>query len=139
MASIRKTELHGASSLMPAALSAAPSAANVACLAEPAWRLTQSSTLPARDNVVAFPASRVLLPITLPCSPAHAQTQLQAVLRSPLGVYVISAHVSKKKIDIQFDIARDDIDFTLHTLILTLPEAIIGPLTRRAGHRPRQV
>jgi hypothetical protein len=120
MASPLKTELHSVSSSVIAAslLSA-----------------SQAQTLPTRDNVLAFPVTRVLLPITLPCSPAQAQTQLQAVLRSPLGVYVISAHVSKKKVDIQFDIARDDIDFTLHTLIQTLPEAIIGPLMRRPGNR----
>jgi hypothetical protein len=34
---------------------------------------------------------------------------------------------------VQLDIAPDDIDFTLHTLISTLSAATIGPLKRRSS------
>jgi hypothetical protein len=35
---------------------------------------------------------------------------------------------------VQLDIAREDLDFTLHTLLTTLPVATIGPLKRRVSH-----
>ncbi|MGF6290687.1 hypothetical protein QFZ98_002520 [Paraburkholderia youngii] len=39
-----------------------------------------------------------------------------------------------EKSRVQLDIAREDLDFTLHTLLTTLPAATIGALKRRVGH-----
>jgi hypothetical protein len=90
----------------------------------------------SRNNVVAFPAPRVLLPVTLLReSEDRSQGQLVALLRSPLGVYVAKTEVVRDGIRVQLDIARDDLDFTMHTLIATLPQAMIGPVKRRAAIR----
>lgn len=95
---------------------------------------TQSLNEPRapRNNVIPFPAARVRLPVTLPhASPELPGTQLRALLHSPLGVYVVSTEADRHEVRVQLDIAFDDLDFTLHTLIATLPAALIGPLKRR--------
>ncbi|ADG19010.1 conserved hypothetical protein [Paraburkholderia atlantica] len=79
------------------------------------------------SNVIPFP-SRALLLVTLP----HAH--LRALLHSPLGVYVINTEIVRGEDRVQLDIAREDLDFTLHMLLTTLPAATIGPLKRRVGH-----
>ncbi|MGF6773438.1 hypothetical protein P3T18_005952 [Paraburkholderia sp. GAS199] len=87
-----------------------------------------------RDNVIPFPAARARLPVTLPHPLRDAPgAQLRALLHSPLGVYVASTKTVREGIRVELDIAPDDLDFTLHTLIATLPTALIGPLTRRAA------
>ncbi|SMG58443.1 hypothetical protein [Paraburkholderia susongensis] len=87
-----------------------------------------------RNNVIPFPSTRALLHVSLPHPPHdHAGTQLRALLHSPLGVYVVSTEAVRNEIRVQLDIAREDLDFTLHTLLSTLPAATIGPLKRRAG------
>ncbi|WP_341317322.1 hypothetical protein WN982_39235 [Paraburkholderia sp. IMGN_8] len=85
-----------------------------------------------RNNVIPFPAARARLQVTLPHqSHDPAGTGLRTLLHSPLGVYVVSTEVVRDEVRLQLDIAPDDLDFTLHTLIRTLPAALIGPLTRR--------
>jgi hypothetical protein len=85
-----------------------------------------------RNNVIPFPAARVRLQVTLPHPPRGLPgTQLRALLHSPLGVYVVSTEAVRTEVRVQLDIAVDDLDFTLHTLISTLPAALIGPLKRR--------
>lgn len=87
-----------------------------------------------RSNVIPFPAARVRLQITLPHRPYELPgTQLRALLHSPLGVYVVATQTVRHEIRVQLDIAPDDLDFTLHTLISTLPAAMIGPLKRRSA------
>jgi hypothetical protein len=87
-----------------------------------------------RNNVIPFPSTRVLLPVTLP-QPSHdlAATSLRALLHSPLGVYVVDTQTVRKEVRVQLDIASEDLDFTLHTLISTLPSALIGPLQRHGA------
>jgi hypothetical protein len=86
-----------------------------------------------RNNVIPFPAARVRLQITLPHRPYELPgTQLRTLLHSPLGVYVVATRAVRQEIRVQLDIAPDDLDFTLHTLISTLPAATIGPLRRRS-------
>ena len=80
------------------------------------------------NNVIPFPSARALLLVTLP----HAQ--LRALLHSPLGVYVVNTEAGRTEDHVHLDIAREDLDFTLHTLLSTLPVATIGPLKRRIGH-----
>ena len=55
---------------------------------------------------------------------------LRTLLHSPLGVYVVGMHRVRQEVRVQLDIAIEDLDFTLHTLISTLPVAQIGPLQR---------
>lgn len=88
------------------------------------------SPLP-RNNVIPFPAARVRFQVSLPHrSHELPGTQLRALLHSPLGVYVVATQAKREDILVQLDIAFDDLDFTLHTLISTLPAAMIGPLKR---------
>lgn len=46
-------------------------------------------------------------------------------------MYVVSTEAVREEVRVQLDIALDDLDFTMHTLISTLPAALIGPLKRR--------
>lgn len=85
-----------------------------------------------RNNVIPFPSTRALLQVTLPHpsnDPAGASS-LRALLHSPLGVYVVGTYHVREEVRVQLDIAIEDLDFTLHTLISTLPVALIGPLQR---------
>jgi len=85
-----------------------------------------------RNNIIPFPAARARLQVTLPHSEHEVPgAQLRTLLHSPLGVYVISTEAGRESVRVQLDIALDDFDFTLHTLISTLPAALIGPLKRR--------
>lgn len=87
-----------------------------------------------RNNVIPFPAARVRLLVTLPHRVHELPgTQLRALLHSPLGVYVVATEAKREEMRVQLDIAFDDLDFTLHTLISTLPAAMIGPLKRRSA------
>ncbi|MDR8397273.1 hypothetical protein NE850_13070 [Paraburkholderia sp. USG1] len=87
-----------------------------------------------RNNVIPFPAARVRLQVTLPHRSCELPgTQLRVLLHSPLGVYVVATEAMRQEIRVQLDIAFDDLDFTLHTLISTLPAAMIGPLKRRSA------
>ncbi|MEW9583793.1 hypothetical protein [Paraburkholderia sp. DGU8] len=87
-----------------------------------------------RNNVIPFPATRVRLQVVLPHRSCELPaTQLRVLLHSPLGVYVVATEAVRQEIRVQLDIAPDDIDFTLHTLISTLPAATIGPLKRRSA------
>lgn len=87
-----------------------------------------------RNNVLLFPAPRVLLPVTLLREPTgRLDVQLRTLLRSPLGVYVVDTAIVRGGVRLQFDIAPEDLDFTLHTLIATLPRAMIGAIKRRSA------
>ncbi|WP_175874404.1 hypothetical protein [Burkholderia sp. BCC0397] len=88
----------------------------------------------APGNVVPFPPSRprLQLPVTLTAGSADAaHARLAALLHSPLGVYVVSARAVRNVIHVHFDIAPEDLDFTLHTLIAQQVDAVIGPIARR--------
>jgi hypothetical protein len=64
----------------------------------------------------------------------HApDAHLPPLLRSPAGVYVTRTDVLHDSIRVVLDIAPEDFDFMLHTLMTTLPEATIGPIVRRVG------
>jgi hypothetical protein len=103
-----------------------------------------SRTLPAsRQNVIPFPLpspSRARLPVTLlGISADDAIAQLKLLLHSPLGVYVVSSEVVHDHVHLNLDIAPDDLDFTMHALLTTLPYAMIGPLKRHhVGNAARE-
>lgn len=88
---------------------------------------------PCNDNVLPFPSRRVLLPVTLAGqSLAVLRTQLKTLLHSPIGVYVVSTQIARDEVRVQFDIASEDVGFTLHALMQSIPQALIGPLSRPA-------
>jgi len=98
-----------------------------------------------RNNVIPFPLPlpRLQLPVTLTADTgALAHARLAALLHSPLGVYVVSARTVRGVIHVHFDIAAEDLDFTLHMLIAQETDAVIGPVARRlcvgAQVRPAQ-
>jgi hypothetical protein len=85
-----------------------------------------------RNNVIPLPLRHVLLQITLPHeSEVESRAQLEALFHSPVGVYVAGTKVVHDEVVVHFDIAPEDLDFTMHTVIVTLPEAMIGPVRRR--------
>ncbi|QCP54108.1 hypothetical protein FAZ95_34545 [Trinickia violacea] len=88
----------------------------------------------SRNNVIRFPSSqRILLPVSLHyASPEQSRAQIRALLHCPLGVYVAGIEAVRGDVRVLFDIAAEDFDFTLHTLIATLPQATIGRLSRRS-------
>jgi hypothetical protein len=100
-----------------------------------------------RSNVIPFPSTRAILQVTLPhpsnelanatnttnATIASTTTPLRALLHSPLGVYVVGTQRVREEVRVQLDIALDDLDFTLHTLISTVPVAMIGPLQRHGA------
>ncbi|NTZ07712.1 hypothetical protein [Burkholderia metallica] len=78
------------------------------------------------------PRPRLQLPVTLTADSVEAvHARLAALLHSPLGVYVVSARAVRNVIHVHFDIAPEDLDFTLHTLIAQQVDAVIGPIARR--------
>jgi hypothetical protein len=86
----------------------------------------------SRNNVIPLPAPRVLLPVTLKSeTESCTRAQLATLLHSPLGVYVSSTQTVRGAIRVLLDIAPEDIDFTMHTLIATLSDATIGQMRRR--------
>lgn len=93
---------------------------------------TVPDTLPRyRSNVVPLRAPRAKIEVFITGTSADAlRTHLARLLHSPLGVYVSDTKASRDKVCVHLNIAPDDLDFTLHTLKATLPEATIGTLTR---------
>ncbi|WDD93117.1 hypothetical protein Bsp3421_003171 [Burkholderia sp. FERM BP-3421] len=80
-----------------------------------------------RQNVIPFPARRVLLPVTLPVrTQAQASSLLHTLLHSPLGAYVVNVEAGDETIRVACRLARNDLGFALHTLLATLPEATLG-------------
>ncbi|MBY4724455.1 MULTISPECIES: hypothetical protein [Burkholderia] len=93
----------------------------------------------APDNVIPFspPRPRLQLPVTLTADSGEAaHARLAALLHSPLGVYVVSARAVRDVVHVHFDIAPEDLDFTLHMLIAQQTDAVIGPVARRVRVGP---
>ncbi|CAD6507280.1 hypothetical protein ACFQ3P_00285 [Paraburkholderia sabiae] len=86
------------------------------------------------SNVIPLRARRVQLEVFLAdTSPATRRTHLATLFHSPLGVYISHAQLLRNKTCVQFNIAPEDLDFTLHTLIGTISEATIGKISRIAN------
>ncbi|BAX62933.1 hypothetical protein [Burkholderia stabilis] len=93
-----------------------------------------------RKNVIPFPPARprLQLPVTLTAGSGElARARLAALLHSPLGVYVVSARAVRDVIHVHFEIAPEDLDFTLHMLIAQQADAVIGPVARRLRVGPQ--
>jgi hypothetical protein len=80
-----------------------------------------------RTDALPLGASRAALEVALTGpTPEASRANLATLLRSPLGVYVIHTEVLRDSVQVRFDIAPEDLAFTMHTLLATLPEATIG-------------
>lgn len=85
-----------------------------------------------RAKVVPLRAPRAWLEVTLSANTEEgARAHLAALLHSPLGVYVAQTAFVRGAMRVQLDIAPEDIDFTMHTLIASVPQATIGALRPR--------
>jgi hypothetical protein len=89
-----------------------------------------------RAKVVALRAPRVWLEVVLTASTADiARANLAALLHSSLGVYVAQTTFVRGATCVQLDIASEDFDFTLHTLMTIVPQATIGALHPRIARK----
>jgi len=90
-----------------------------------------------RAKVVPLRSPRAWLEIVLTAATAEAaRAHLATLFHSPLGVYVAQTTLARGAMRVQLDIAPEDFDFTLHTLMVTVPQATIGallPRTERKG------
>jgi len=90
-----------------------------------------------RAKVVPLRALRAWLEVVLTANTADsARAHLATLLHSPLGVYVAQTAFARGAMRVQLDIAPENIDFTLHMLMATVPQATIGalrPRTERKG------
>ena len=89
-----------------------------------------------RAKVVPLRSPRAWLEVVLDANnEADARAHLAALLHSPLGVYVAQTAFVRGAMRVQLDIAPEDIDFTMHTLISSVPQATIGALRPRIVSR----
>lgn len=58
----------------------------------------------------------------------------RALLRSPIGVYVSHIDAHRDRMAVWFDLARADLNFAIHTLLTTVPDATLGCLRKRAPY-----
>jgi hypothetical protein len=94
---------------------------------------------PMRTNTVPLGATRAALEVCLTGpTPEVSRANLATLLRSPLGVYVIHTEVLRDSVQVRFDIAPEDLAFTMHTLLATLPEATIGAVRYHERHERRE-
>jgi hypothetical protein len=84
-----------------------------------------------RSNVIPLRARRVQLEVLLTgASPDAFRTHLATLFHSPLGVYISHSQRLRDKACVHFNIAPEDLDFTLHTLLGTMSEATVGKISR---------
>jgi hypothetical protein len=65
-----------------------------------------------------------------------SRERIRELFHSPLGIYVSQAQREACVLRLEFDVAREDLAFTLRTLRRVLPEASIGGIAPRVfAHR----
>jgi|SRR6266702_3689491 len=65
-----------------------------------------------------------------------ARERIRRLFHSPLGVYVSQASRDRDDLRLIFDVAMEDLDFTVRTLHQVLPEAVIEAVRPRIfSHR----
>jgi hypothetical protein len=61
---------------------------------------------------------------------------IRRLFQSPLGVYVSHASREHENLKLEFDVASEDVAFTIRALRQVLPEAVIDSIRPRGfGHR----
>jgi hypothetical protein len=88
------------------------------------------------DNVLAFPSQRVLISAAVHSEEDEASRErIRRLFHSPLGVYVSHASRDQNELHLEFDVATEDIEFTLRTLQQVLPEAVVEDIRPRVFER----
>jgi hypothetical protein len=88
------------------------------------------------DNVLALPSQRVLVSAAVYSEQDEtSRERIRRLFRSPLGVYVSHASRNQSELRLEFDVATEDIEFTLRTLKKVLPEAVIEEIRPRVFER----
>lgn len=89
-------------------------------------------------KVLPFRATRAWLDLVLDGGTLReTRAHLALLLHSPLGVYVTRTSERADTVAVRLDIAPDDFDFTLHTLLQVVPEATIQALRLRINGEAR--
>jgi hypothetical protein len=96
-----------------------------------------NETYTGRDTSSVPYASRVnLCAILRSKQDDAARERIRRLFHSPLGVYVSQASRDHDDLRLVFDVAMEDLDFTVRTLHQVLPEAIIEAVRPRIfSHR----
>jgi hypothetical protein len=90
-----------------------------------------AARLRSSHNVLVLPLSSLMLPVTLTArSDDELRNQLRTLLHSPLGIYIANSECADNQAHVWLDVAPEDMPFTLHELIDTLPRATIGAVER---------
>lgn len=83
-------------------------------------------------------ASRIILSATVKDVAGHASRDtIRRLFYSPLGVYVSQASREQDSLHLEFDVASEDLDFTIRTLQNVLPGATVEAIRPRVfthGH-----
>lgn len=93
--------------------------------------VARSTATSVTSNVLPLRSPRATVKVYLTGN--APDTHLSTLLQSPLGVHVIQTDVLRNSVRIALDIAPEDFNSTLHMLIMAVPEATIGAVTRRIG------
>jgi hypothetical protein len=93
----------------------------------------------ARDTLPVPCASRVHLSAVLRSKQDEAaRDRIRRLFHSPLGVYVSQASRDHDDLRLVFDVATEDLDFTVRTLHQVLPEAVIEAVRPRVFTHRRE-
>jgi hypothetical protein len=85
-----------------------------------------------QESAAAPCASRVHLSAVLRSKEDEAaRERIRRLFHSPLGVYVSHASRDQGDLRLVFDVAMEDLDFTVRTLHQVLPEAVIEAVRPR--------
>jgi hypothetical protein len=90
-----------------------------------------------RESAHSGAAQRVLVSASVHGKADEASRDgIRRLFQSPLGVYVSHASREHEHLQLEFDVAPEDVEFTIRALRQVLPEAVIDAVRPRvSGHR----
>jgi hypothetical protein len=96
---------------------------------------SSSSSRSTRTNIASklFPLRSPRAIVQIHFTGKSQDLHLAILLDSPLGIDVMQTETLRDSVRVALDIAPEDFNFTLHTLITTVPAATIGAVTRCIG------
>lgn len=74
------------------------------------------------------------MPVHRTATSSSPSASAAPALRSPIGVYVSHIDAHRDRMAVWFDLARADLNFAIHTLLTTVPDATLGCLRKRAPY-----
>jgi hypothetical protein len=91
----------------------------------------------SRDTTRETQVQRVLLSAVVHGHADDASRErIKRLFQSPLGVYVSQASRDHEELHLEFDVATEDLEFTVRALRQVLPEAVIEAIRPRVySHR----